>query len=93
MKTTQTASAGPEFDMERTITLRRARHRDQPALWRLAALDSAPVLKGESLIAERNGDVIAAIGSDGRAIADPFEKTAAIISMLHAFTRETALAA
>ena len=75
------------------ITMRRAQSTDAPALWRLAALDSAPAPRGDTIIAEREGSLIAAIGGDGRAIADPFERTAAIVSMLRAYTHTAGAAA
>ena len=76
-----------------SLTIRQARRSDQRALWRLAALDSAAAPSGETLIAERDGHLVAAVDHDGRAIADPFQKTAAIISMLRAYTRTPAWAA
>ena len=91
MKTTETHIHRPEFSLDGTITLRRARHSDQRALWRLAALDSAPALAGGAFIAEKDGTLIAALGSDGRAIADPFRHTASIVAMLRSLTRDASL--
>jgi hypothetical protein len=87
MKTTET------FPFDGAITLRRARRSDQRALWRLAALDSAPALAGDALVAEHDGTLIAALGSDGRAIADPFRRTASIVAMLRSITLEVAATA
>ena len=52
---------------------------------RLASLDSAPVPPGPLLLAERDGELRAALSlSDGRAVADPFHPTAAIVDLLAA---------
>jgi hypothetical protein len=65
------------------ITVRRAASADQPALARLAALDSASPPTGAVLVAEADSRMLAAlpIGS-GRPIADPFEPTAEVVALL-----------
>ncbi|MBN1530854.1 MAG: hypothetical protein JW895_17465 [Thermoleophilaceae bacterium] len=65
------------------VTVRHAVEADERALARLAALDSAPRLRGPALLAESNARVLAAlpVGS-GRAIADPFEPTAEAVALL-----------
>lgn len=69
------------------MTIRLADDADLPALWRLAALDSAPAPKGTTYLAETDGVPVAALSSDGRAIGDPFRPTAGLIDTLRAFAR------
>jgi hypothetical protein len=65
------------------ITVRLADHTDARALLDLAALDSAQVPAGDLVVAESDGDLVAAVPVDGRrAIADPFRGTALIVQML-----------
>ena len=55
-----------------------------PARWSdLAALDSAQVPAGDVIVAETSGRIVAALPvSGGRAIADPFRRTAGLVHML-----------
>ena len=65
------------------ITVRLADHTDSRALHELAALDSAQVPAGALVLAESDGEIVAAVPVDGgRAIADPFRGTAALVEML-----------
>jgi hypothetical protein len=65
------------------ITMRLADHADACALLTLAALDSAQVPAGDLVIAESEGELVAAMPVEGgRAIADPFRRTALILEML-----------
>lgn len=65
------------------LSIRRATARDARTLQRLAALDSAPAPKGDVLIAEVDGEPVAAAPIDGtRPVADPFRHTAGIVSLL-----------
>ena len=67
------------------IVIRRADASDARALWRLAALDSAPApLPGPGvLLAEVAGRVVAAYDHDRRlAVADPFRPTAGLVDLL-----------
>jgi len=65
------------------ITIRQATSADEFALRRLAALDDAPALRGEVLLAEHAGDVRAALSlENGRSIANPFAPTAKLVDML-----------
>ena len=65
------------------ITVRLADHTDARALLELAALDSAQVPAGALVVAESDGEIVAAIPENGgRAIADPFRGTAAPVEML-----------
>jgi hypothetical protein len=76
------------------ITLRHARTEDATALRRLAALDSSPAPSGETLVAEHDGTLVAAITLDGRtAIGDPFVPTAAILALLRTWSAQFQVAA
>ena len=77
------------------ITIRQATSADAFALRRLAALDDAPALRGEVLLAEHGGEVRAALSlENGRSIANPFAPTAKLIDVLrmHSAYAETVAA-
>jgi hypothetical protein len=59
------------------ILIRRSEVIDQPALRRLAALDSRRLPEGTFLVAEVRGEIIAAapLESDEPALGDPFLRT------------------
>lgn len=66
-----------------SLTIRPAFPDDAAALERLAQLDSSEVPTGELLIAEVDGGPAAAMAIQGGAvIADPFQPTAALITLL-----------
>ena len=66
-----------------TISIRAATSSDARSLMRLAALDSAPVPLGPVLLAEVDGEAQAAIAlRDGHVVADPFHRTAELVSLL-----------
>jgi hypothetical protein len=66
-----------------TIQIRVARPDDEATLLRLAALDSAPALSGDVLVALVDGEILAATAIDsGRVIADPFRHTADLVELL-----------
>lgn len=65
------------------ITVRLADHTDTRALLQLAALDSAQVPAGALVIAESDGELVAAVPVEGgRPIADPFRGTVLLLEML-----------
>ena len=69
--------------MNDPITIRVSRPADEPALWALAALDSARLPARPLVVAEQDGLLRAAVGLDsGEAIADPFHVTAELIDLL-----------
>jgi hypothetical protein len=69
----------PALDAERELLIRLAGPDDRPALDDLAARDSRARLRGDALIAELDGVVVAALSlRDGRLIANPWKPTAAI---------------
>jgi hypothetical protein len=88
LSTNQTKSLIPDA----TITIRRDRVDDHLGLVTLAQLDDSEIPHGPLLLAEVDGELLAAIAiRDGSHVADPFHHTAAIISLLR--TRRRALAA
>jgi hypothetical protein len=71
-----------------TITIRVAKGRDAPAVERLAALESQPVPDGRLVIAERDGELVAAMPlAGGELLADPFHRTAEIGELLGLWAR------
>ena len=65
------------------VTVRIAEGGDERTLARLAALDSAAMPVGRTLLAEVDGEVIAALPvAGGAAVADPFRRTSAAIELL-----------
>lgn len=68
--------------MNEQVTIKFASDADRPRLERLAELDSRPLPRGEVVLAEVNGRVVAAVGVDGSVIADPFEPTARVVALL-----------
>jgi len=65
------------------VTVRLADSADQNALVRLATLDSAAVPPSPIVVAETGGELVAAVAIDDSAtIADPFQRTAALVQML-----------
>ncbi len=79
------------------ITIRSSRPADASELNRLAALDSQRLPAGDLLVAEVRGEIVAAYDpAAARAIADPFQRTADVVSLLKlraTGARETAPAA
>src|SRR3954471_22897687 len=70
------------------VVLRRAQRQDAHALDRLAALDGVRRPAGELMLAEVDGEILAAVPvAGGRAIADPFRPTADLVDLLRARTR------
>ena len=67
-----------------TVIIRPAIGSDGAALNRLAALDSARVPRGQLLVAESDGALVAAHAPrSGATIADPFRPTAEVVELLH----------
>ena len=70
-------------DAGSTVAIRHAGPHDVPALERLSQLELRPVLRGDALVAEVDGEVRAALSlDDGRALADPFLPTAPLVTLL-----------
>ncbi len=65
------------------LVIRLAVAADETKLRRLAHLDSARPLSGQTLLAEQGGSVVAALSlDDGAVIADPFTASADAVAML-----------
>jgi hypothetical protein len=65
------------------LVIRPAYPDDAAALERVARLDSQRPLAAPSLVAERDGRILAALSvASGRAIADPFAPTADLVALL-----------
>jgi hypothetical protein len=92
MKPVATTSPHDSGDAAEVVTIRRAVPADAAALRRLAQLDSAPEPKpAPMLVAEVDGELLAALPLDGgRAIADPFRRTAEVVSILSERARQLA---
>jgi hypothetical protein len=70
------------------VVIRRAAEADQPSLAKLAALDSARPLRGETLVALVDGEPWAALSlADGRIVADPFRRSASAVELLRVRAR------
>jgi hypothetical protein len=66
-----------------TLTIRSATPADAVAIDRLAQLDSRAIPAAPQLVAESGGNLIAAISTrDGRAVADPFVRSADAVALL-----------
>jgi hypothetical protein len=73
---------------DQTIVIRLAHAADEPALLRLAALDSHAALRGEILVADVDGELQAALSlADGATIANPFRRTADLVELLRTRAR------
>lgn len=71
--------------IEGSVTLRFGSMCDEKSLLRLAALDSAEPPQLPVLLAEVDGQLLAALSlSDGTAISDPFHPTADLVDLLRA---------
>lgn len=73
----------PAITTAPSVLIRAARGSDGPALRRLAALDSSVVPAGELLVAEADGELVAARAiTSGAVIADPFRPSADVVALL-----------
>jgi hypothetical protein len=67
------------------ITIKHSTSRDRAAVEELAELDGRPVPVGDTLLAEVDGKLWAAVRvDDGAAVADPFLPTGDVVWLLHA---------
>lgn len=79
------ASVGVETPRERSpaLTMRLASAQDAKELERLAQLDSARTPTGPALVAEVEGEIVAALPLNGdKPVADPFRLTAETLALL-----------
>lgn len=86
MQPTPTIPTHASRNSDETLIIRMAVPADTPALRQLAQLDSAPPPEPvPTLVAEVGGELRAALSLDGGpAIANPFERTADLVTMLAA---------
>jgi hypothetical protein len=71
------------LDAAAAVTVRFATPQDAAALRRLAVLDSRSVPMGAALVAEADGELLAALPlGEGSALADPFRPTAELLHLL-----------
>ena len=69
--------------MTEAITIRHATDSDAARVLRLAELDDRPAPVGDTLVAEVDGHVWAAVGiDDGGAVADPFRPAGDVVWLL-----------
>jgi hypothetical protein len=79
------AQPGPPVAAEKSVTLRFGVPADDNRLARLAAVDSSNPPAQPILLAEVDGQLLAALAlSDGAIVADPFHPTADLIDLLRA---------
>jgi hypothetical protein len=73
----------PQEENQEAVALRLCRVADDDALERLALLEGRPAPAGRYVVAEVDGDVVAAISLvSGAALADPFKPTAHLMPLL-----------
>ena len=68
--------------MNDPLTIKLSTDSDRDRVERLAQLDGGRAPQGDVLLAEVNGRLLAAVGMDGTAVADPFERTADVVRLL-----------
>jgi hypothetical protein len=69
--------------MTEPITITHSTEDNSQELWRLAALDDRRAPAGPALLGYVGGELRAAVGIvDGRAVADPFHRTAELVEIL-----------
>jgi hypothetical protein len=70
-------------DQGAALLIRAASAADEPAIERLSALDEHVLPRGERLVGEVGGRIVAALDvRSGDAVADPFVPTAGIVELL-----------
>jgi hypothetical protein len=78
-----TAQAVSDGRADAVVALRFAHEDEQPAISRLAALDSRRAPAGDVLLALVDGEPVAAVSlNDGAVVADPFAPTADAVALL-----------
>jgi hypothetical protein len=68
--------------MNDRLTIRLSTDSDRQRIERLAQLDSRRAPHGDVLMAEVDGRLVAAVGMDGSAVADPFQRSAPVVRLL-----------
>lgn len=83
------SQSGPALAADRSVTLRFGAPVDDKAIAQLAELDSSRPPRHPVLLAEVDGQVLAAIAlSDDSVVANPFYRTADLIDLLRARARQ-----
>jgi hypothetical protein len=73
------------------VTIRRSAPGDGPAISRLGRLEDRRPARGPYVLAERGGEIFAAVPlSGGAPLADPFMRTADVVAMLELRARQLA---
>lgn len=81
--TRRVAPGHPDGDPQEALLIRAASADDEPAIARLSALDEHVLPRGERLIGELGGRIVAAVDvRSGAAVADPFVPTTGIVELL-----------
>jgi hypothetical protein len=76
-----------------SVAVRRARPEDEEAINRVAILDGRKAPAGQVLVAEADGQVIAALSvSDGTRAADPFSWTSDVMELMEMRAEQIAAA-
>jgi hypothetical protein len=71
------------------VVIRRSGPGDGPAISRLARLDDRRLSPGPHILAERGGEIVAAVPlCGGSAIANPFVRTAELVDLLELRARQ-----
>jgi hypothetical protein len=70
------------------ITIKLSNDSDRDRIATLAQLDGGRPPAGDVLLAEIDGRLVAAVGMDGTAVSDPFERTAALVETLRGQVRD-----
>ena len=68
--------------MNDRLAIRLSTDSDRQRIERLAQLDSRRAPHGDVLMAEIDGRLVAAVGMDGSAVADPFQRSAPVVRLL-----------
>ncbi len=77
------ATPGHRDDADAALLIRPASPDDEPAIARLSALDEHVLPRGERLIGELGGRIVAALDvRSGDAVADPFVPTSGLLELL-----------
>ena len=73
----------PAADGDTALVIRPASAADEPAIARLSALDEHELPRGDRLIGELGGHIVAALDvRSGDAVADPFVPTSGLLELL-----------
>ena len=73
----------PGVDDEAALVIRPASLEDEPAIVRLSALDEHELPRGDRLVGELGGRIVAALDvRSGDAVADPFVPTRGVLELL-----------